>query len=84
LAVIIASDDAKIVDINAPIAEDVPFPLETPQPATTVFHFADVVPALLSVALEKFSTRESKAFNLEVITPCLLIGADIMLLYLQP
>ena len=84
LTVRVASEDANTVDINAPIAEDVPFPPETSQPATTVFHFADVAPALVSVALEKFSTSESKALSLDDITPCLLILAGIMQWYLPP
>ena len=66
-ALIVASADAKVVDIKAPIAEDVPLPADTPQPATIVFHFALVAPAFVRVALLKFSVRESKAFNLETV-----------------
>jgi hypothetical protein len=79
----IASAEANTVDIKAPIAEDVPLPPETPQPATTCLHFAEVAPAFVRVALLKFSTRESKAFNLETVAICNLLDAlGIMQLYL--
>jgi hypothetical protein len=78
-----ASVDANIVDIKAPIEDAVPFPPETPQPETTCLHLAEVAPAFVRVDLEKFSTRESKAFSLEATTFILRFFLDIMQLYLQ-
>lgn len=72
-----------MVDINAPIDDAVPLPPETPQPETTCLHFADVAPAFVRVAREKFSTRESKALSLEATTFILRFFLDIMQLYLQ-
>lgn len=77
------SVDENIVDIKAPIEDAVPFPPETPQPETTCLHLAEVAPAFVKVALEKFSTKESKAFSLEAITFILRFFLDIMQLYLQ-
>ena len=79
----IASVDANIVDIKAPIEEAVPFPPDTPQPETTCLHFADVAPAFVRVDREKFSTRESRALSLEATIFILRFLLDIMQLYLQ-
>ena len=80
---ITASDEANTVDIKDPIADEVPLPPDTPQPATTCLHFAEVDPAFVNVALLKFSKSESKAFNLETVAMCnLLDGLGIMQLYL--
>lgn len=83
LALNTASVDANIVDIKEPIEDEVPFPPETPQPETTCLHLAEVAPAFVKVDLEKFSTRESKAFSLEATTFILRFFLDIMQLYLQ-
>jgi hypothetical protein len=74
-ALITAFADENVVDINEPIATEVPFPATIVQPEITCFHFAEVAPAFTSVSLLKSSTRESKAFNLETLAICLLLGA---------
>jgi hypothetical protein len=66
-ALIVASADAKVVDIKAPIAVDVPFPAAITQPGTICFHFADVDPAFTRVSLLKFSISDNKAFSLETV-----------------
>lgn len=71
------------MDIKDPIEDDVPLPPETPQPDTTCLHLADVAPAFVKVDLEKFSTKESKAFSLEATTFIFRFFLDIMQLCLQ-
>lgn len=80
-AFITALVDENVVDINEPIATEVALPAAIVHPATTCFHFADVAPAFTSVSLLKSSTRDSNAFSLEMLAPCLLLGPlGIMLL----
>jgi hypothetical protein len=82
-ALITAFVDENVVEINEPIATEVPFPAAIVQPEITCFHLADVVPAFTRVSLLKSSTSESKAFSLETDALCLLLGTlGIMQLYL--